>query len=355
MPKLAIGHSSGEIAAAYCAGALSKLSALKVALERGRCLKALLSERHAVAEAMIVIGLSSSKTTKVLKTCPGGGHDLSIACINSPNSTTVSGPRVCIEELKTILTQQDIFCRILKVNVAYHSPFMNVVGPTYEATIQGLECRKELSHAPIMVSSVTGEIEDYTKLSTSGYWVQNLVSPVLFSKAVATGIEKGFKKATPQGSSSNSIVFVEVGPHSTLKGPLREIIDSLKTKVRYEYTSMLSRGQSAMETALNCFGFLDCQGYNVRMDYVADVWKGDRRPLKVVHDLPPYPFNHGKRYWFEPRLSKNMRFANYPYNHFLGRRPADWNSLEPKWRQRIEVKNLPWVADHMVSRVEPLR
>jgi zearalenone synthase, highly reducing iterative type I polyketide synthase len=69
----------------------------------------------------------------------------------------------------------------------------------------------------------------------------------------------------------------------------------------------------------------------------------------ILPDIPSYPFDHSKGYWFESRLGNHFR--TFPQNKLdlLGKPVADWNPLEAKWRNVIRVSEMPWVEDHVVS------
>ena len=112
LPAAVVGHSSGEIAAAYASNALTVAEAVSIAYYRGRSLKAVSRQG-----AMAAIGLSSSETQRFLI------KGVVIACENSPESTTISGDREQVENAlkKLALARPDIFVRRLKVDRAYHS------------------------------------------------------------------------------------------------------------------------------------------------------------------------------------------------------------------------------------------
>ena len=134
-PTLVVGHSSGEIAAAYAAGALSHESALRVAFYRGLAsLKC--KEQNCTKGAMVAVGLAASKVQHWIDQVQQGR--MSIACINSPTSTTVSGDEEGIEQLRSLLDAGSVSNRRLNVDVAYHSDHMLVASAYYIESLQGL-------------------------------------------------------------------------------------------------------------------------------------------------------------------------------------------------------------------------
>lgn len=148
-PDAVVRHSSGEIAAAYASGALSAEVAILVAYFRGQAMKTFSSEHHG---GMAAVGLGSEKARPFLK--PG----VVIACDNSPESVTLSGDSDTLGEVLDGIHAHDneIFCRQLAVNVAYHSHHMVEAGEVYEKMVHP-HCAHKLSMAP-MYSNVSGTI-----------------------------------------------------------------------------------------------------------------------------------------------------------------------------------------------------
>jgi malonyl CoA-acyl carrier protein transacylase len=126
-----VGHSSGEIAAAYAAGGLSKESAWKVAYHRG-ALSAGLTMFSPERGSMMSVGLSEDEAQRYLSKIAnqGKGH-ISIGCINSPKNVTITGSVDKIDILKSILNEKKIFARKLKVDSAYHSSYMKETALDY--------------------------------------------------------------------------------------------------------------------------------------------------------------------------------------------------------------------------------
>jgi acyl transferase domain-containing protein len=111
-PSAVVGHSSGEIAAAYAAGALSKEGALVAAYYRG-----FVCRKPWKAGGMAAVGLGKADVLPLLE--PGVG----IACENSGSSVTLSGDADALEQVTGLIKQQreNAFVRKLQVEMAYHS------------------------------------------------------------------------------------------------------------------------------------------------------------------------------------------------------------------------------------------
>lgn len=350
IPSLVIGHSSGEVAAAYASGALSRESAVKVAYKRG-----ILSSRLAMKGlGMMAVGLSRSsvalylsrltRTEKVLQ--------VQIGCVNSPKSVTLSGDVTQLKTLQGWLTADGIFVRFLRVPVAYHSHFMKAVADEYSDSIRDLHPGSGRSAAFVpMISSVTGDVITAEDLVSSEYWVRNLTSPVEFEKAFArflghanSGKRRKQLGKRHQADLSRVTHAVEVGPHSALQGPIRDILQGF-SGAKPHYVASLVRSDDASVSFLRLLGTLHCAGFAVDL-HRANTLGVLPRPMP---DMPMYPFNHSQRYWAEGSLSRNFRFRETPRHDLLGTPSLDWNPRMAVWRNVMRIAELPWLEDHKVG------
>lgn len=352
-PTTVIGHSSGEIAAAYAAGALSQESALRIAFSRGIVTKVVRSRQGREADGMMAIALSEQEAISYLAYHFNPDARIWIGCINSPNNVTITGSICHIDFLKKALDADGIFARKLKVDVAYHCPSMQEVALMYEKLVQDLEPRDLPYAVPTMISTVTGQFVSGEALRQSDHWVRNLVSPVQFLNAINQAFGKGTRKAplssTQIGRKKLLDFVLEIGPHSALQGPLREIFQS-NTKEKLEYASLLIRGKPATATVPAAMASLFCVGYPVDLN-VLNTRGNCSDQGRLLTSIPSYPFDRSKKYWLEGRIGRNARFSDFPYHDLLGTRDFDWNPLEAKWRSRINRKKRSWTQDHNVSSV----
>jgi acyl transferase domain-containing protein len=367
-PATVVGHSSGEIAAAYAAGALSKYAAWKIAYFRGLLASRLTAPetRSKTQGAMMAVGLSASEAKPYLQQVAAelGCERLVVACVNSPLNVTISGESAHIDHLKTMLDSAPggaIFARKLRVEVAYHSFQMLEVADEYLQRIGQLHVPTMSGHLPTMVSSVTGTWIPRADLANPEYWVRNLVSPVLFSDALATmAAAAGSTTSKPKldGSHARAVALtelVEIGPHSVMQGPSREILRSIGKDSVIRYLSALVRKQSAISTVLDLAGRLHCLGHPVRLQQVNALQPSHLKASKavisnkVLATLPEYPFNHAKSYWVESRLSKAYRFRKNNRHELVGAQAFDWNPLEARWRHFIRLSDMPWVEHHKIN------
>ncbi|KAF2118614.1 hypothetical protein BDV96DRAFT_679156, partial [Lophiotrema nucula] len=337
-PDSVIGHSSGEIAAAYAAGALSHASALRVSYCRGKVLE-LMRNTSLPRGGMLVATLSESDAKGYIKEVAEGR--ISVACINSPSSTTISGNVDAIDALEAKLGSKSITCKKLKVDVAYHSHHMEVVEDQYLKVLDGLEVA-EIRDNVRFVSSVTG-VQKKTSFGIE-YWVQNLVSPVRFSEALLT--MRSLTQPEIEQSRAKQI-FLEIGPHNTLSGPVRQTLAT--SGIEDTYLPALNRGKDARITFATLVGKLFELGLTVDVAAVNATLHTEHQAKEVIRNLPPYAWDYSNRYWYESRLSKEYRFRKHPYHDLLGLRLIGSTPLEPLWRNILSVDAQPWLQEHIID------
>jgi acyl transferase domain-containing protein len=354
VPLTVIGHSSGEIAAAYVTGALSLSSACKVAYWRGKVSGAL-AKRPSTPGAMLSVNLSESAMAEYLSENACGKHGLSIACINSPSNVTISGPKDDVDRLSKRLVADKVQVFQVHTGVAYHSPAMMEVAEEYRNHLHDLECRSgdPSKDQVTMISTVTGHAESQKRISSAQYWVDNLVSPVRFSDAVEIMAATQSDSTRKLGALQLRPVFdvIEIGPHSALRYPVTTTLKGLDKQKgsRTRYWSVLDRVRPQIEVSLQLPARLFARGYPVDIGAVNTPVPGEAAS-PLLCDTPAYPFNHEQRYWKESRLSRDWRRrGGGPANGILGVRVSDWNPLEPRWRKFVSIEEMPWIADHVVS------
>lgn len=356
-PAAVVGHSSGEIGAAYAAGAISKQSALKLAYHRG-VLSEYLARGSDNSHGMMAVGLSPEAVQplidEVSKLDPNRAA-LVVACINSPQSVTISGEVQQLDALAALLSEHQHFHRKLKVNVAYHSPQMKKVAANYKESIESLDSPEEPRRTALMVSSVTGDIVEPQRLRDVDYWVQNMLQAVRFSDAVTRLCVKpgtSSRRKKLDGSHRKNVtvqLLLEVGPHAALQGPIRDTLKSSPSAANIPYYSALMRGKPADNTVLSVLGAMACHGCSIDLDFANNLDNGRAKRPKVLSDLPEYPFDHSRTYWPTTRLGKEFRFRRHEKRDLVGRPVTDWNPLEARWRNFLKISELPWAGDHKIN------
>ena len=338
VPSSITGHSSGEIAGAYCLGALSKEDALKAAYYRGLLSSQMKTISPSVHGSMMAVGASESEAEDWIARLTCG--DVVVACVNSPSSVTVSGDAAAINELETMLKKEGIFARKLKVETAYHSPHMEMISVPYLQSMidiqpqQGCPSRK-------MYSAVSGELVEPSELGPIN-WVQNLVSPVLFYDALYDLLRP--TEAGRRSSETAVDVLLEIGPHSALQGPANQTMKKHGIK-GVDYRSVLSRGKNGIETALAAVGALFSQGLTVNVKEV----NGDTDDAHALIDLPSYNWNHSRTFWSESRITKEFRSRQHPRMRLLGAPCPTFGESERLWRGFMRISEEPWIRDHQIQ------
>ncbi|KAF4440056.1 putative polyketide synthase [Fusarium austroafricanum] len=346
-PTAVTGHSSGEIAAAYAAGALTHEAAMIAAYYRGVASSQLAAD-SSVNGSMAAVGLSPEEAEEYLAKLTTG--KLAISCYNAPTNVTISGDVSALEELEALLQDTGVFFRRLKVPVAYHSHHMQKIADVYRKSLETLPKSSSVDGGVQFYSSVTGTLTPISELDAE-YWVRNMTSPVQFNsslKSMCLGLKPNGKRLI-RGNKMNVQMLVEVGPHSALAGPIKSILkdSAFNGKAKLPYTSCLVRREDAVTSIQKAAGELFMNGYSVNIARINEPIDGPCP--RVLPDLPPYPWNHSQRYWQESRFSKNYRMRSQPRKDLIGAPVADWNPTEPRWRGFIRLSELPWIKDHKVE------
>ena len=340
--KAVIGHSSGEIAAAYASGRLTSTQAIIVAYYRGYVVG---KSKNKTPGAMMAVSLSKEQADTEIDQLGLTGSIL-VACINSGNSVTISGDESGIDALRHDLNHRGIFARKLKTNGrAYHSQHMKSLGQEYEDFLEkniGLPVVVPPTADGLAVnwiSSVYGEPVS-AKIMAS-YWRKNLESPVLFSDA-AEQLMKG-----------NSVHMIELGPHSALEMPLKQTAEKLKIKDgHFHYNSAIIRNKNSVHSVLNLVGQLFIHGHNISFENVNRVETADARAVqgKVLTNLPPYAWTYDSPVlWNEGRQSRELRNRKYGHHELLGLQMLGASGIITTWRNMLKVKDVPWLASHKLG------
>jgi acyl transferase domain-containing protein len=349
VPSRVVGHSSGEIAAAYSIGALSHRDAIAAAYFRGMAATKLQKDAPDLKGGMMAVGCSRDEADDVIEQSVLSGTAV-VACVNSPSSVTLSGDVDALEQLRAIFDERKVFARRLKVEMAYHSRHMNRVFGSYSASIADLEpitqddTNEEDVTLPTMISSVTGQ-EVAPELLGPYYWVRNLVSPVLFSDAIKELVIPEDHHINDSSANSISAVdlMIEVGPHSALSGPVEQILDHYGIK-NVSYKSMFIRGRNALDTSLELASELFLDGVSLDISKV----NGDLKVRRLI-DLPPYQWNHSKIFRHETRIQTELMTRQFPSKGLIGAQVPMMDESQHVWRNFLRLSDEPWLRGHKVG------
>ncbi|KAJ5446897.1 hypothetical protein N7445_001718 [Penicillium cf. griseofulvum] len=336
-PSATVGHSSGEIVAAYSAGLLDRAGAITAAFYRGR---AALNRKDEIEKdvGMLAVGLGPEAAQEFLGNYVGTAW---IACFNSPSSVTISGKKATLQELAEEIKGAGHFARLLQVDLAYHSELMGVIGQEYEQLLSSYnETHPESTSTPAksdvtMFSSVTQSAK--TTPADALYWKTNMVSAVQFDGALKALLE--------DDNAPNFLI--EIGPSGALAGPVSQILKARPTKggVDVSYSAAWARGTDAGKQIFDVAGQLWASGAPIDLAVVNE-YTGNECTLI---DLPNYTWNHSVKYWHENAASKDWRFRKFPVHDLLGSKLLGSSWQTPIWRAHLNVANVPWVLDHEVG------
>ncbi|KAI1212630.1 reducing type I polyketide synthase [Annulohypoxylon truncatum] len=332
-PLSTVGHSSGEIAAAVAAGYLGAEEAIKIAFFRGQAAKQLPPKQPL---GMLAVGISAKKLEEYMD---ASEDQIQVACFNSPRSLTLSGTVQALERLKERLQNDKYFARMLQVNFAYHSKYMEEIGNRYAEMLQGhCQVTPEKSGGVAMFSSVHG-VQMKKQTTDAAYWVRNMTSKVRFDEAVAAMFKAG---DVPD-------FFIEIGPSNTLAGPIAQILESVShTGPQPSYVSVAKRGPETLLSLYNVAGRIFGAGGTVNLARVNEYSAGDESPSTLI-DLPNYSWNHSKKYLHESLSSKDWRFRPFVRHDLLGSKVLGTSWHSPVWKNILRLGDHPWLMDHKVS------
>ncbi len=317
LPEAVIGHSAGEMAAAYVGGALSLEHAVKVCYHRSR----LQSAAH--PGKILAVGMGAEALLKVIAEY---GGEVDLAAENSPVSCTVAGGASAIEALFARLQGEQVFARMLSFAVPYHSVRMDPIEDELTSVLSNI--RPVASSIPI-VSTVSGTWADGT-IFGANYWFQNVRRTVRFAAGIETLLDSGHT------------TLLEQAPHPVLAGSINEILGGRQAKA--VVLASLRRKDDERAALLRTLGTLYAQGRPVNWD---GVFEGRRSSVR----LPSYPWQR-ERHWFQGITEGERNTgagvqANPAGQHpLLGRRVR---SAHPLWESSLGGDSLAFLDDHQIQ------
>lgn len=307
-----LGHSVGEVAAAYGAGILSLTEACRVIAERSGA-----QARTAGTGRMAALGLSPENAASAIAPY---GELLTIAAVNGSNSVTVAGDTAALDALGAELEPNHTFFRPLDLDYAFHSCYMDPIREVLLDRLDGLAPRDGRLR---FVSTVTGTTIEGKRLNAA-YWWDNIRRPVQFARAIESLVAEGFN------------VFLEIGPHPVLDTYLRECLKasggqgaSITTLRRHEPE------RDALWLALG-----RCYAAGVAINYDA-LYPGEC----AFVPLPAYPWRR-EHYWFAENEGEVGASPSRRKHPLLGRRLPTTDGI---WKNRLDPALLAWLADHVVQ------
>ncbi len=321
-PDAVVGHSMGEVAAAFISGGLNLDDAARIICSRSRLMKTVAG----TGGAMAVTELSREDAEKTAARFPG---KLSVAVNNSPKSTVLAGDKASIDEVLQELEAKGLFCRLVKVDVASHSPQMDPLMEPLRNDISGIRPHAATTkfYSTVRAEEIAGELLD------ENYWVDNLRGTVQFAAVMDTLMREGHT------------VFLECNPHPVLVTAVNECANAANKRV-ITACSTLREKEELPEMERNLCE-LYAKGYSWN-------WSAFFGTAKIPHiDLPAYPFQRD-RYEIEDLSGElsatkaSMESAGaFP---LLGSRLALAGSDNVfYWDSQLSLQRFPFLKDHLVN------
>jgi acyl transferase domain-containing protein/acyl carrier protein len=309
-PSAIVGHSAGEAAAFWAAGAYTLEQACLVIYTRSR-----LQHRTSGQGKLYAVGLPYDQALALID----GHKGVSIAAINSPSAVTLAGDPEVLERITAPLLEKGVFCKPLKVDVPFHSHYME---PLRDELVESLLPLKPSAVTLPLYSTVTGQRAEGPELD-AGYWWLNVRDPVYFASATYKMLEDGYR------------VFLEIGPHPVLSNSIQECSQLRNVTVRALPT--LRRGGDDHQNLLGAVGALYTAGVEPRWEELAPV---PSRPVK----LPTYPWERQAN-WDESAEARADRLDRSTHP-LLGRRQV---TPQPIWHGQVDRNAPGYLVDHAIQ------
>jgi acyl transferase domain-containing protein/acetylornithine/succinyldiaminopimelate/putrescine aminotransferase len=317
LPQAMIGHSVGEFVAACLSGIFSVEDALKLVAIRGRLMQSL------PAGSMLSVRLPAETVFSRL------GSDLSIAAINAPNLTVISGPTPAIESLKTGFDSEKIPCRLLRTSHAFHSSMMDPIVGTFEREVSQLTL--SAPQIPILSTATATWLSDAEAMDPH-YWAQHLRNTVYFSE----GVRKLWEDPDR--------ILLEVGPRTTTTTLARQLVMDRVNQVVVPSLDDNADDQTEWTALLSAVSKLWLAG--VSIDWNAFT----ARELRNRVELPTYPFEY-KRFWVEPAQPATVTSL---HEHFSNHRSQEGGDPAMQHNHQDETKQVTVASSAASSRRDTL-
>jgi len=309
--EVMIGHSVGEAAAAWAAGIFDLEGIFRVIIARSQWQ----AKMHGLGR-MLAVGMRAEDAREWEKKYAGR---VALAAINAREQITLSGDANALEEIAAILKAEEIFCRFLPTEYAFHSAQMDPIEAGLREDLAGVA--GATGKLP-MISTVTGKTVQGPELNAE-YWWRNVRQPVLF----AAGIEQVLR--------DGCAALVEIGPHPVMASALVEIAHAQESQTIN--VASLRRGEDERTTMLRGLGALYKNGATIRWSALYT------RPPRALR-LPAYPWQR-QRLWHESaETTREQRSA--PPHPLLGDRQPD---PQPTWLNHLDARLIPWLSDHRLA------
>ncbi|MEY4589030.1 MAG: hypothetical protein RL497_1106 [Pseudomonadota bacterium] len=320
-PDCVVGHSAGEPAAAWCCGALSFTDAVLVTYHRSR-----LQKLTAGAGKMMAVDVSLDVAERLIELI--APTELSVAAINSANSLTIAGSNAAIDALAEHLEGSEVFAKVLRVDIPYHSHVMEDIQQPLLEVLAGITPRE--NQIPLY-STVTGALMDGRQLDAA-YWYKNVRQPVLFHTAVNTMCAQAVE------------CFLEIGPHSVLAGAVQDTLATRGVNNPEAYLAYsLNRKKPELQSLFENLGKIYGLGFDLNWHAINGNEQSEAGAA-VFTPFAQYPWAH-QRFWCEPPKVQAARVLKNTHPLLSQRIEA----IAPTWEVDVFNAGLLYLKQHQIQ------
>ncbi|MGW9176269.1 type I polyketide synthase, partial [Streptomyces decoyicus] len=331
-PDYLVGHSIGELVAAYVAGVLSLEDACRLVAARGRLMQAL-----PAGGAMVALQATEDEVLPLLE---GQEQRVGIAAVNGPRSVVVSGEESAVVEIAGRFESEGRKVKRLQVSHAFHSPLMEPMLDEFRAVAEGVSY--EEPRIPV-VSNITGTLATPQELASPDYWVRHVREAVRFADGIRWLADHGVTR------------FLEIGPDGTLTAMAQGCLDSeaaADADADADHVlipTLRGDDRGEISAVLSAVGRAFAHGTTINWQTFFPAPVPTTAPTPV--DLPTYAFQH-QRYWLEiPATSADassigLAAAEHP---LLGATVSLAGGHEVVLTGRLSPRAQPWLAEHRIA------
>ncbi|CAF1213775.1 unnamed protein product, partial [Didymodactylos carnosus] len=326
-PDGVIGHSVGEVAAAYISGSIDIDTAVSIIYHRS-------SIQHKVSGKgkMLAVGINEIEANKLIERFD---NEISIATMNGPRMLTIAGDSDILDIIAKELELKHLFNAFVKVEVPYHTSIMEEIE---EEMIKALENIKTNKSNIEFYSSVTAAKSNGLDLNGK-YWYENVRKPVLFVQTIQEMINNGYKQ------------FIEIGPHPLLVSGIKQLFGDLNINDSLAISSIKRKYETCQLFQNLGIYFIHNTINNLNTTDLALHFQNLLPNAKFVFDLPHYTWQH-KKFLLETNDEKQERLG-FKYNggHPFLRHDYKFYSIERHqiWEANVNISNATYLTDHVVS------
>ena len=318
-PDAVIGHSIGEIAAAYFAGIISLEQAVKIVYWRSLC-----QRQFKNTGSMLAVGLKQEEVRRdLLEFDLEYEKNIAIAVQNGPQNVTLSGNSDALEQFAARLNDKNIFNRFLRINIPFHSPILEPLKDQFLESLGKMEPGKNI----IPFYSAVSGAEIKSELITSDYWYANIRRPVLFYQAISEAIR------------NDCNIFVEISPHPILSKAIKDTLE--ENKKTGLIVPSLRRYAPEYQTFMDSFAEIERTGYPVNWE---KCFQYQAKRVKLPHYVM-----HKDSYWVETEKLKNERTGKLIHPHLKEKHEFAKEKNTVIWDIVLDKNVTPYINDHRVQ------